>query len=218
MKTSKARLPLLVPIALLAVVALASLPAPASASEWFLSGAPLSGSTELSATLTKPIAVSIPGAGIKVECPKATISKLVIFEKNKSQAEKITLEKCEAPEPSGCELVEREIKTEAIGLVPTLGAGKSVKLVKAPLHSTTVIVVSFGEHCGLASGSKVPLKGKVVTNAPTLQEEKLEQKVEFLGKSAEGLSAEIGKAEFPAFVTGELTEKVAAGEKAWSFH
>ncbi len=218
MKASKTRLALLASIALLAAVALASLPAGALASEWRVEGNPLSGPTELSATVSKPVTVSVPAAKIKIECPHATFTKLEIFEKTLSQAEAIDLSSCKVIEPAGCTLVKEEITTEGgIVLTPTIGPGKSVTLVKTPLHGTTIVVLRFStEACGALAGAKAPVTGKVPTTAPTLQEEKKEQKVDFEGET-EGLTVEIGKVKDPVFLSGELTEKVAS-EKTWSFH
>jgi hypothetical protein len=218
MKASKARLILLASIALLAAAVLASLPTAAVAAEWFVAGKALSAPTELSATVSKPITLSVPAAKVKIECPNATFTKLEIFEKTLSQAEAIDLSKCKVIEPAGCTLVKEEITTEGgIVLTPTIGPGKSVTLVKTPLHGTTIVVLRFStEACGALAGAKAPVTGKVSTTAPTLQEEKTEQKVDFEGET-EGLTVEIGKVKDPVFLSGELSEEVAS-EKAWSFH
>ncbi len=217
MKCLTKRLALLVAVVLLAGATLVSLPAGAGAAEWFVGGASLGGSSELqSAKLTKPIVFAIPAVKLKIECPSAKFNKLVIFSANQSTAESINFEECTVLEPAGCKLVQREIKTEEIMLVPGTGSGGSGTFEKLAVHGS-FIVVSLSEGCGSLSHTNVPVKGKVTTFAPTLQTEKPEQSVEFEGEKSKGLTAEIEKKEDPVYITGAFAEKTKSG-KEWSFH
>lgn len=208
---------LLVSLVALAGATLASLPAGADAAEWYVGGAPLSGSASLTASVKTPLVFSVPAAGFRSECPTGSATKLEIREKNKGKVEAIDLNECVVLEPVGCTLTSKEVTTESLVLAATVGPEKSVTIAKTPVK-TSFLVVTLGEGCGALSGAKVRYSGEIPTTAPTLQEEKKEQVIEFEGEKGTGLKAEVGGFKDAAFISGSIVEKVGNGESVWGFH
>jgi hypothetical protein len=187
-------------ISLLTAVTLSGVAAAtASASEFFVEGAPVKAAvaTEGSSGVSK-----LEATEIAIECKKDTLTGQ-LEESGKSKAE-IKLQECVVKSPANCTVKEPiELKT-AGSLV-----GEPVKDELKPSEGTTLAEITItGEKCTIAGKDK--LTGTQVCELPKGEEEVAEHeivckttgsKLEFIGKPA----------------TFENTEKVkTAGGKKWS--
>jgi hypothetical protein len=206
-------------IAICALTALAAVAAgSASASEWVVNKAPLSGSTALSETVTvvEPIAFKVPNLGMEFKCHKARAWKSEIVAKSGIKVSLI-YNGCETTVPAtGCN-IEEEMWGWPIEGALSKGAGTEDSVVfTGEGTSKRLWQMAWPEGPGCGFGNWAPnYRGKVTLSLPTGQTEATEQTFSFLGEkeSPRGFTLEGSD---PSTVSGKIKLKLKSG-LAWAY-
>ncbi len=204
-------------IASLALSAVAA--ATASAAQWYVAGAKLSGSANLATEAKTDVGATLnaPGLKIVVTCTGNLLGKLPkITAENKGSAEALTFMGCTETSPANCS-VASEIPTNPVEAEVSLGTAKEDRVLFKPVApSKTFATVTFkGTSCSV-EGEK-PVTGSVKLKAPTGQEENTLQLLEGLG-SLEQSPDLLQVAGNQAYIEGgKALLKLESGSK-WSFH
>jgi hypothetical protein len=201
-------------VALLAVMALGAVAsASASASAWYAGGSELQSSEALATSAPITEKVSLTSAGVTVECygEQVELNTASITPKTGGQIARLVFSGCEVV-GSECSLAPRSrIESKPLTLEAALGS-KSPEdtLVLKPTTGTIVAEYTLeGSKCALAG--VVQLKGKMQFTLPKGREELASQEVlvrsgGYLTWGAAGVT-----------LGGKVKFKLASG-KAWSFH
>jgi hypothetical protein len=190
----------------------------ASAAEWVVNKAPLSGSTALSETVTvvEPITFKVPNLGMTFQCHKARAYKSEILAKGTIKASLI-YNGCETTVPvTGCN-IEEEIWGWPIEGALSKGTGTEDKvLFTGEGTKKRLWRQGWPEGPGCGFGNWAPnYLGTVTLSLPTGQTESTEQTFTFLGEkeSPRGLTLEGSD---PATASGKVKLKLKSG-LAWSY-
>lgn len=190
--------------------------ASASASQWYVGGKALTGSTKLATTakVEEAITFSAPSLGLKIACTSVNLVSPEITAPGSLKAEEETyLGGCKAPEgPKGCTVVQERGEPFA-GLAGTavLGTAPEDTLELKSPEASAFIVFELAE-CGSLDG-QTAFTGKVPFSMSTGQTESVEQTLVGPGTKSTSLKYE-GNV---VYVTGKFKLKLASGSK-WSFH
>jgi hypothetical protein len=186
--------------------------ASASAAEWWVAGAPLTGAAEL-ATKTHVIKhFTIKSAKISVECSEVSVKKGFIENNNGNRIEALVFEGCSVPGESSCEV--SPIATEPL-VFPLEGEKGSIKLNFIPKTGTTfgVVTIKTKGSCSKTGSFKLTSGAKkgMICNYPGVETEHSEHELVF----NEGSGSEIEINSEKAIFSGEVFFKLASG-KNWS--
>jgi hypothetical protein len=204
-------------VGLIATFAFSALVASASAAEWRVNGTPLATTVGLSTTtkVEQPLVLTVPSLPLTLKCASLSGVKPELVAKASGRASSLVFGGCKVTTgPSGCELTENEVATEAVeALLATGTTSPDDKVTFKPQKSKNVFAaVPFNTHCAALSGTE-PADGTVVSDAPTGQTELAEQPLVGLGtKEPAGLT--VGG--LPGYLSGQANLKLVSGLK-WSF-
>ena len=189
--------------------------ASASASQWYVGGKALTGSTKLATTtkIEEDITFSAPSLGLKIICASVNLVSPEITAPTSLKAEEETyLGGCKAERSGGCSVWQERGEPFA-GLAGTavLGTAPEDTLELKSPEAAAFIVFELAE-CGSLDG-QAAFTGKVPFSMPTGQTESVEQTLVGEGTKSTSLKYEGNN----VYVTGKFKLKLASGSK-WSFH
>ena len=196
--------------------------ASASADQWNVNGAPLTGSASLALTaVADSLLLLETGAGaetpIKVDCKgPILIESGTITAPDKDAATSLTFDACKSIEPANCTIQEK-IETEGgVSSLIELNSAKAVRILFKPASGHTFAVITYtGANCSIA-GEK-PVNGSVTGGAPTGTEERTLQVLEGLGTTENNIAEHtLELAGQKVFLLGKVLLELASKSK-WSF-
>ena len=190
--------------------------ASASASQWYVGGKALTGSTKLATTtnVEEDITFSAPSLGLRITCTSVNLVSPEITAPGSLKAQEETyLGGCKATEgPKGCTVLhERGEPFAGLAGTAVLGTAPEDTLELKSPKAAAFIVFELAE-CGSLDG-QMALTGKIPFAMPTGQTESVEQAL--VGKGTKSTSLEY-EGNY-VYVTGKFKLKLASGSK-WSFH
>ncbi len=204
---------------LLAALSLIAITVSSANAAWFIEGKELAfGSKEAlatTATVDTSIKLNLPVQKVKLECGASLVKAETpeILGESGIEAKKLTFENCKTIEPSsGCALEGSTIPSQPVEASATVGtSAPDVKLLFLPRTKNLLAEIPFEEKNTCAFAGKEPVRGKVVADAPNLQEELVNQPIDGLG-STENNSLEVGAGN-KAFIEGKTLLKLSSGLK-----
>jgi hypothetical protein len=192
----------------------------ASASQWYVGGKALSGSTGLAEAtkVEESISFTMVAYNAKITCTSASLegeskSKLAdIIAPGSIAIQSLVLKGCAMSSPAHCS-VPTEIETDPLTGQLALGTSPGDTVALGMKGNTFVTFDIEGATCALV-GEK-PMAGKFTLLAPTGQEELAEQTLTAQGSNEKPAGTTM--AGFPVYLSGKLKVKLASASK-WSFH
>ncbi len=194
----------------------------ASADSWFVNGAKLTGSEELTNTakIDEKATLNVPGLSLKVTCAGLSGVGPKIVAGENAEAEHLKFEACSEVEPSTCKVKESKVETEPILALQALAlfVGSKTQSVISILHPKKAggnfAILELEGTCAIAGEN--PVKGLVKIADPTGTTELAAQLQEGLGSSEGNNSLEVDKQK--GFIEkGKILLTLKSGNK-WSFH
>jgi hypothetical protein len=182
----------------------------ASAAEWFVNGAALTGSTEISPTTKTVKNAVLSGGGETVECTGLTGKEAFITAKTSGKAAELTFTGC-ASTTAECTISSSEIKTNPVTTETATVSGTETKTVFKTTNPENIFAkIKFAVGCPVAGNLNV--KGeKLTVTSPKGATEATEQEIVVNSTTELKLGAN------PATLKGASLLKLTSGLK-WSFH
>ena len=204
----------LVTVLALCVVASAS----ASASQWYVGGKALSGSTGLTEAtkVEESVSFTIVAFNAKITCTSASLEgekgKLAdIIAPGSIGIQSLVLKGCTESSPAHCS-VPTQIETDPLTGQLALGTSPADTIALTAKGNVFVTFEISGGTCAIA-GEK-PMAGKFTLLAPTGQEEQIEQTLTAQGSNEKPAGTTMAGS--PVYLSGKLKVKLASASK-WSF-
>ena len=192
--------------------------ASASASQWYVKGAPLTGSTALaeSAKVEESITLTMYSGEIKITCTSLAVSEGTknladLVAPNTLTTYGLRLGGCSLAGPAGCK-VSKTIETEPLVATFVTGTAPSDSVELKSKGNVFMEIEYEGVNC---PGGDVPYAGKFTLLAPKGQEELAEQTLP--GQGSKESPVGMKSAGQPVYLGGKFKLKLASGF-AWSFH